>query len=126
MLALEHKQTAEQALDARNFNAAISEAHLALELIMKSAIYKAGGIPPTSSKKGHDLVEISKTLVSGRKFLHRAINANNTMLPLWLTIYNRWDTSKRYQFLETDPLEMEELIGKYNRLFTWIRIEFVD
>jgi hypothetical protein len=126
LLALEQMELAELALDSRNYNASIGCSHMALELIMKSAIYKAGGVPPTSSVKGHDLLEISKVKIGNRKFLHSAICSDVTILPLWLIVYNRWDTSKRYEYLELDPLEMDDLISKYRRVFIWIKSKFVD
>lgn len=126
LLALEQIEMAQLALDSKNFNAAIGCSHMALELVMKSAIYKAGGMPPTSAVKGHDLLEISKVKIGKKKFLHSAMIADRTIHPLWLIIYNRWDTNKRYEYLELDPLEMDELISNYRRVFAWIRTKFVD
>lgn len=89
-LALENLQTANLALENELFNTALENCHYALEKIIKSAIYKEGGNPPTSGQKGHNLVEIANTRVNGRKYLHSAIKSDRNML--------RLDTGE--QFLE--------------------------
>jgi HEPN domain-containing protein len=126
LLALEKLRLAEVAIDEQLYNACIENCHFALELIMKAAIYKAGGMPPTSAKKGHDLLEISKVKIGGVKYLHKKIMSTRTVLQLWLKIYNRWDTSKRYQYLEIDPLEMDSIFDAYRGVFKWIENNYVD
>jgi HEPN domain-containing protein len=126
LLALEKLRLAEMAIDEDLYNACIENCHFALELIMKAAIYKAGGTPPTSSKKGHDLLEISKVKINGVKFLHKKILSTRTVLPLWLKIYNRWDTDQRYQYHNIDPLEMDSLFDAYRGVFKWIENNYVD
>lgn len=126
LLALEKLRLAELAIDEQLYNACIENCHFAVELIMKAAIYKAGGTPPATSKKGHDLLEISKTKIDGIKFLHKKILATKTVLHLWLRIYNRWDTSKRYQYLTIDYLEIDSLFDAYRGVFKWIENNYVD
>ncbi len=67
LLALERHQVAKHAFSQGWNNSVLDDYHMSMELIMKSAIYKHGGKPPTSSVKGHDLVEISKSTICGQR-----------------------------------------------------------
>ena len=126
LLALEKLRLAEMAITEGLYNACMENCHFALELIMKAAIYKAGGTPPTSSQKGHDLLEISMVKIDGMKFLHKKLMSTRTVVQLWLTIYNRWDTKQRYQYLEIDPLEIDDVFDAYRGVFKWIESNYVD
>lgn len=125
-LALENLQTANLALENELFNTALENGHYALEKIMKSAIYKAGGQPPSSGQKGHDLVEIANTRVNGRKHLYNAIKSNGTMLKYWTQVSSFWKTHQRYEKLDIDPLDMDEIFDAYEGLVRWIDKNLID
>jgi len=129
-LAIERHEIAKHALSQKWYNSAMGDYHMSLELLMKSAVYKHGGTPPTSSVKGHDLVEISKASIvgapRGMKNLHKAITADRTVVTLWTNINSAWDTSKRYKYLQLDPLDIDDLADAYERIFVWILTNYVE
>lgn len=125
-LALENLQTANLAFENKLFNTALENCHYALEKIMKSVIYKAGGLPPTSGLKGHDLVEIANTRVKGRKLLHNRIRSNPSMLKYWTQVSSFWKTTQRYEKLNIDPLDMDEMFDAYEGLVRWIDKNLID
>lgn len=123
---MENLQTANLALDNELFNTALENCHFALEKIMKSAIYKEGGTPPTSGQKGHNLVEVANTRVNGRKFLHNAIKSDRNMLRYWTQVSSFWKTHHRYEKLKIDPLDMDEIFDAYEGLVRWIDRNLID
>jgi HEPN domain-containing protein len=125
-LALENLQTANLALENELFNTALENCHYALEKIMKSAIYKEGGNPPTTGQKGHNLVEIANTRVNGRKYLHNAIKSDRNMLRYWTQVSSFWKTHHRYEKLNIDPLDMDDIFDAYEGLVRWIDKNLID
>lgn len=125
-LALENLQTANLALENELFNTALENCHYALEKIMKSAIYKEGGVPPTSGSRGHDLVVIADTLIGGRKYLYNKIKSNGLMLKYWTQVRSFWATHQRYEKLSIDPLDMDEIFDAYEGLVRWIDKNLID
>lgn len=125
-LALENLQTANLALENKLFNTALENCHYALEKIMKSAIYKEGGVPPTSGQKGHDLVEIANTKVSGRKYLYNEIKSNSLMLKYWTQVSSFWKTHQRYEKLNINPDDMDDIFDSYEGLVRWIDKNLID
>jgi hypothetical protein len=125
-LALENLQTAELALEKKLYNTSLENCHYALEKIMKSAIYKEGGNPPTSGQRGHDLVEIANTKVNGRKYLHNKIKSNSIMLKYYTQVGSFWKTHQRYEKLNIDPFDMDEMFDAYEGLVRWIDKNLVD
>lgn len=125
-LALENLQTANLALDNKLYNTALENCHYALEKIMKSAIYKEGGTPPTSGHKGHDLVEIANTKINGRKYLHNKIKSNSNMLKYWTEVGSFWKTHHRYEKLNIDAFDMDDMFDAYEGLVRWIDKNLID
>lgn len=125
LLALERKMIAVRSHADGLYNSAMGDFHMAVELIMKSAVYKNGGTPPTSARKGHDLVEIAMSTLSGMENLHSSILSSGNS-EKWTNINSAWDTSKRYQYFEFDPLDADELATSYERIFEWILINYVE
>lgn len=125
-LALENLQTANLAVENELFNTALENCHYALEKIMKSAIYKEGGTPPSSGQKGHDLVKIANTRINGRKYLHNAIKTNRNMLKYWSQVSSFWKTHHRYEKLNIDPLDMDDIFNAYEGLVRWIDKNLID
>lgn len=126
LLALEKLRIAEISLDENMYNSCMENCHFSVELIMKSALYKAGGNPPTTSRKGHNLLEISKTKVDGVKLFHSKIRSTRNVRLLWAKIHSKWDTSMRYRDLGIGHEEMEELYRAYRGVFKWIQNNYVD
>jgi HEPN domain-containing protein len=107
-------------------NTVLENCHFALELMMKAAVIKAGGTPPETGQKGHDLLEISKVRIDGVKFLHSKIRSTRYICENWTTIYNRWNTSYRYQYLDLDTDDIGEFFEAYKRVIKWIENNFVN
>jgi hypothetical protein len=128
--AIDHFTMAERAMDTDDgealYEQAIMNCHFGVEMIMKAAIYKAGGVPPTSGANGHNLLKIASTKVGNRKFLQGKINSNRSMLPMWGKIHSAWDTNKRYSFMDLPELDYEELYEAYRRFYQWIKVTFVE
>lgn len=51
------------------YEQAIMNYHFGVEMIMKAAIYKAGGVPPTSGANGYNLLRKTSVEVGNKKFL---------------------------------------------------------
>jgi HEPN domain-containing protein len=125
LLAIERRLIAQRAFEEEMYNSAIGDYHMAVELIMKSAVYKNGGTPPASSRRGHDLVEISISMLPDMENLHTSIlSSGNT--EKWTNINSAWDTGKRYQYFEFDPLDADEFATSYERIFEWVLTNFVE
>lgn len=130
--AIEHFIMAERAMtpdfDGQKplYEQAIMNCHFGTEMIMKAAIYKAGGTPPTSGPAGHNLFKIAKTKVDNRKLLHRAINSNGFIIPFWHKIVGAWDTDKRYEFMGLSESDYDDLYEAYTRFYQWIKRKFLE
>lgn len=90
---------ADRALDSDEplYDQAIMNCHFGTEMIMKAAIYKVGGTPPTGGADGHNLLKIAQVKVHNKKLLHGAMNRHRFILPFWHKIVGAWDTNKRYE-----------------------------
>lgn len=126
--AIEHFIMAERALDGEEplYEQAIMNCHFGTEMIMKAALYKAGGSPPTSGSEGHNLLKIAQTRVKNKKILHDAMNKNRFILPFWHKIMSAWDTNKRYEFMELPEADYDDLYEAYTRFYQWIKTELVE
>ena len=125
-LALENLQTAGLALENCLYNTALENCHFALEKIMKSAIYKEGGNPPTSGSKGHDLVQIANTKINNRKYLHNKIKSHRVMLQYWTEVSSFWKIHQRYEKISIDEDDIEKMFDAYEGLVKWIDKNLVD
>ena len=126
--AIEHFLMAERALDSDEplYDQAIMNCHFGSEMIMKAAIYKAGGIPPTSGADGHNLLKIAQVKIHNKKILHMAMNNHRFILPFWHKIVGAWDTNKRYEFMGLSESDYDDLYEAYTRFYQWIKIELVE
>ena len=120
--AIDYHEAANKLLPHNLFQNAIEQAHLSLELIMKAAIIKAGGTPPRS----HDLVHIAETKIKGKKFLIKNIKTSRHIRNSFSAVFSAWSMHDRYRRLPQDPYDAEQLIESYEKVYVWIRTNFVD
>ena len=127
--AIDYNRYAEILARDLEWQGALEQAHLSVELVMKAAIAKAGFDKyPTSASKGHDLSEIAKCRIDGRRSLHRAFQASRPMKPIWDTVISTaaWKMQNRYERLALDAISMEDSVDNYGRIYGWILRTFVD
>ena len=130
--AIEHFIMAERAMASEGegqeplYEQAIMNCHFCVEMIMKAAIYKEGGTPPTSGADGHNLLKIANTRIQGKKYLHSAIVSNRFIVPFWHKIVGAWSTDKRYEFMTLSELDYDDLFEAYRRFYQWIKTQFVE
>ncbi|OFZ25780.1 MAG: hypothetical protein A2381_03415 [Bdellovibrionales bacterium RIFOXYB1_FULL_37_110] len=127
--AIEHFLMAEKAINHEVnplYEQMVMNCHMGVEMIMKAAIYKFGGIPPTHGPEGHNLLKIASTKIGKRKLLLDAINSTGFIQPLWHKIVSAWNINKRYEFMGLSPLDYDDLYEAYERFYRWIVAKFVD
>ena len=120
--AREYQAAAEILIENNQLQTALEQAHLSVELLMKSAILKSSGIAP----KTHNLREIAETKISGKKFLSKQISSTKFIRGDFNTIMSAWDMQDRYRVRELDRYDTEQLIETYRKVYQWIRTNFVD
>jgi hypothetical protein len=123
--AIERFQMAELALNNSEgtdplYEQMVENCHFGLELIMKALIAKEGSVYP----RVHNLLILSNHRIAGVKFLHNKLTSDRNMLPLWLKISVLWDTNKRYEFLDADPMDYDDYYDAYYRIYKWMLNKF--
>ena len=124
--SLEDVEMARMAMECEFYDSAMERCHFALEKIMKAAIIKAGGRPPSKGPAGHNLLKLANVKINNRKFIHSAIISQRTILVSWHKIHSRWNTDLRYSSMDLHPLDYDDLYESYKRVYQWIRVTYVD
>jgi HEPN domain-containing protein len=120
--AREYHLGADLLFDQNLFQNSLEQAHLSVELIFKAAIHKAGGI----SMQVHDLRNLSETRVNGRRFLSKEITAQKNTRTEFNKIISAWNMQMRYEKLDWDFSEVEELLESYRKVYSWTKINYVE
>lgn len=103
---------------------ALEAMHLAVELAMKAAIVKNGGLYPESGGEGHDLKILIQT-----KFRDRKSSIVSTAKDIGATDQlsiglSAWSMNCRYKIM-TSFDDMKASVDDYKELYLWIKTNFL-
>lgn len=116
-------KTAEAALAANNddlIQNALENLHFALELSMKAAIAKNGGIYPDYGKRGHNLEELVLCRFGDGVTSILLLAKERDALATVAIGLSSWSMDCRYIVIESLE-DMKDAINDYKELYQWIK-----
>jgi len=109
-------------MNNEKYDQAIELSHFALEKIMKAALSKQ----EISYPLVHDIVILANIKNRGEKYLLGHINKHHNMVKYWELIHGKWNVNLRYEFMNLDPGDFDDLFVAYRGLVGWIRTQLVE
>lgn len=101
---------------------ALEQAHLALEIAMKSAIIKNGGRRLIT----HSLDFLAVERINGRKLVGNTIKQSGDVMKAFAAIKTVWNMHMRYDGSEYPEDQIDDFIDDYERVTKWIFNKLVD
>ncbi len=101
---------------------ALEQAHLALEIAMKSAIVKHGGRRLIT----HSLDLLAAERVRGRKLVGNTIRQSGEVMRAFAAIKTVWNMHMRYDGSEYQESEVDDFIDDFERVTKWILNKLVE
>lgn len=93
--------------------------HIALELVIKSAISRQRGMHPY----GHEIRKLAKIEVNGTQLLIE-INKDPTVQKHFNAVYTAWKMHYRYEKKNVPPTEAIRYLNAFKEAYKWTRTKY--
>lgn len=120
--ATEQHHSVEVLLEGGFVDKALEAAHLSLEIAMKTAISKKGGVYAHT----HNLKDLADVKIQNKKFLANELKSTKFIRPIFNRVHSAWRMGYRYTRVPYTSEDKNDLIEDFGRVYQWILTNFVD
>ena len=122
--AYDYNRYAEILAERNEWQGALEQAHFSVEIAMKAAIAREGNVYTET----HDLSVLTKGKIGRNLTIRKAARRHRGTSAIFNTLLSvaAWQMHHRYRQRSAERDNLEDLVEKYGRIYTWIMNTYVN